>query len=137
MFETFRTQLTTIRSACSMADVLHALQVGSVALANIQERTPLHEVADTLSEIEDTLATQRELDSVISQRLVGFSVDDDEELLKELATLAEEMEDLPSPLTDIIFPSVPNTVIPIPSSSQPSSSLSDSSSRIREPTFAS
>ncbi|MDP2436586.1 MAG: Snf7 family protein [archaeon] len=128
ILETFRTQLATVRSAGSMHEILQALQMGSGALEAIQSRTPLDHIADTLTDVESTLQTQRELDQVITQRLVSFSQEEEEELLHELSALQEEEED---PVLE--FPIAPTAVIPIPTIPIPNSSQPICSSSSLEP----
>lgn len=92
--------VANVEFALIEASVLHGLKQGNEVLARIHEEMSIENVEKLMSETREAIAYQQEIDEMLSTRM---NADEEEEVLKELAALQEELA------PTIKLPEVPNT----------------------------
>ncbi|KAN0035127.1 hypothetical protein ACTA71_004386 [Dictyostelium dimigraforme] len=101
-FETLNSQITALENAKMNMEILSSMRDGARSLKELHGHLTIDKVDDVIEEIQEQMEIHEEISNAISQPL-GGQVEDEEELLRELAEY--EQEELDAQLLNIKAPS--------------------------------
>lgn len=111
---TLETQMISLESSAQMQSSVQALQAGSQAMKQMQKAYGVEKVDSLMDDIQEGLATSREIQDALAQPVDPVLAADEDELLEELNELeqADIESDLLSPTSHLSLPVVPTAPSP-------------------------
>ncbi|EFA81929.1 SNF7 family protein [Heterostelium album PN500] len=110
-FDTLSTQIFALENAKMNEEILNSMRSGAQHLKSLQNNLTVDKVDDILEEIQTQMEVHQEISNAISQPL-GNQLEDEDELLRELAEL--EQEDLDAQLLKVNSPPTKEPQIKFP-----------------------
>ena len=103
---TIENQVNSIEWQTQSVQIFAAMESANNALKALHEVLPLEKVEELMDDVADEIGYQREIDAALSNQQVSVN---DEELNKELDSMALELEEQSIAKGDISYPIAPDT----------------------------
>ncbi|KAF2078665.1 hypothetical protein CYY_000036 [Polysphondylium violaceum] len=107
-YDTLSSQIFALENAKMNMEIMNSMKEGAQTLKDLHGHLTVDKVDDTIEEIQTQMEIHEEISRAISQPL-GTQLDDEDDLLRELAEL--EQEDLDAQLLQVTAPSRETPVV--------------------------